>query len=93
MNTIFIAFVINYCAYCDMFKEQALPGIIRSQDEHVVVYNDSTGEFEHGHISNIDQYRKHAVGYPSYVLVQEDQIIKYWYGFEPYNFWIEYNER
>ena len=91
MKLLFIAFVINYCAYCERFEEQALPGIIASQDYQVVVYNDSSSQFVHGNINNIEQYKSFVKGYPTFMLVDNGQIMKTWNGFEEYNFWINYN--
>ena len=38
---ILLTFVINYCVYCDRFKEEAMPGIQNSTDYELVVYNAS----------------------------------------------------
>ena len=93
MQTIFLAFVIQYCAFCERFKEEALPGIIASKEVEVVVWNESNQEFEVGFIHNIDQYKKYVVGYPSYVIIQDNEVTNSWNGYEEYNFWLEYNDR
>ena len=88
-----IAFVIHYCAYCDMFKEQAMPNIIASNDYEVVVWNASVSKFEHGSVPNIEQYKKLVRGYPTFIVVKDGEVVNTWEGFDnDYQFWLEYNQ-
>lgn len=93
MNTIFLAFVINYCAYCDRFKEEALPGILASKEEQVVIWNASESKFLHGAVSDIHNYKNLVKGYPTFIIIKNGEVVKTWEGFEEYQFWVEYNER
>ena len=92
MNTFFIAFVINYCIFCDQFKQNALPGILAKPDYEVVVYNYSEQRFEHGYTHDINYFVKHVSGYPSFVIVEGNTVLHSWQGYEEYNFWLNYNQ-
>lgn len=93
MNSVFIALVINFCAYCDMFKERAMEGIINSNDwDSVVVYNISDAEFEHGYIDNIEQYQSMARGYPYFISVVDGEVAYYWEGYTKDIFWYQYEK-
>ena len=93
METVFLVFVINYCAYCDIFKERAMEGIINSGDwDQVVVFNASESKFLHGGVSNIDQYKKHIRGYPTYIVIKDGEVASSWEGYTKDVFWFEYEK-
>ena len=91
MTSVLIAFVINYCAYCDRFKEEALPGILASNDYEVVVWYASESKFLHGSVPDIHQYKNLVRGYPTFIVVENNQVVNTWEGYEEYQFWVEYN--
>lgn len=88
---ILLAFVINFCVYCDRFKEEAMPGIQNSTDYELIVYNASESKFLHGAVSDIHNYKHLVRGYPTFIVIKDGEVINTWEGFEEYQFWVEYN--
>jgi thioredoxin-related protein len=86
-----LAFVIHYCIFCDRFEQEAMQGIINSNDYELVVYNSSDSQFLHGAIDNIDNYKHLVKGYPTFIVIKNSQVVDTWEGYEEYQFWIEYH--